>query len=907
MTRPTKFAYSYPQGVGIPGGDPTLPEGQPPVDCCADAEEMPDRALDQAATIGVPVSALFAEIVADGPDWYYQLDEPSGAFLDSSGNGVTATETGTITRSVAGPIAGEDGITADTGEYLTLGYTATSLSAATIEGWYRWSGSSAVFIEQNRYGSGVGLCLQIAIGTTTFGAGDGQITAFFNTTSYWLGIHTTGTYNDDAWHHVVATWAGGGTITTGQLTIYVDGVSVATTSDSGNGGGPNSAPISGQGSMSLFNRLPPGAGGAHGTVSADEMAFYPTALSAARVLAHYDASGGATDWRGAGPEMVDGDDTTCQEVIGSDVLRVWLGDAFAIGRVRLVIECENSGAKTYVLKGANQSDFSDATTEATLNFTATGSFTADIVTDSWSPTGSYEYWELTGDDETRNICSFELYEAGSESAAAVQAALDDHLVDTVDAHDASAVSIVDAGGYFTATQVEGALQELGAGSVAGWFNVMAYGATNDGTTDDTAAINLAIAALNTATRGVLYFPAGAGYKVTAALTAITAAVVIRGDGVASYDYATHVTTINCTSQTAVLFTLNNKYSRVEHIALRNTYAGTPSAGSAILVDSAYLEQKCDFDDIRVHGFYNGVDVKVGAQWYMHGSLISDVVNYGVRIRNTVNPDAGDWAITDSWIYAGSYDAVSAIRVESSGGGKIANVKINSGYPTVTNQYVTGIDVAIATGNNTIGMWISNCSIENISGDAVRVVTTGTGFFDYVIVDGLQVALSSNNTGFAVKISAAANGGHAVAGAISMVSIDGGTFWTDGTARAAVSLTNADRVTLGDYVIDGFNARYTGSGNTNVVDGATVTLAGDVSGPSGTTSVDKVKGVTITDAGTTGTVLTKTGATTATWSTPSGGGTTGGPILIADDHSTPIVFGDFLLTEEQDDLLYADSW
>lgn len=34
---------------------------------------------------------------------------------------------------------------------------------------------------------------------------------------------------------------------------------------------------------------------------------------------------------------------------------------------------------------------------------------------------------------------------------------------------------------------------------------------------------------------------------------------------------------------------------------------------------------------------------------------------------------------------------------------------------------------------------------------------------------------------------------------------------------------------------------------------------------------------------------------------------GGPLLIADDHSTPIVFGDLLLTEEEDDLLYADSW
>ncbi len=37
-----------------------------------------------------------------------------------------------------------------------------------------------------------------------------------------------------------------------------------------------------------------------------------------------------------------------------------------------------------------------------------------------------------------------------------------HLADTTDAHDASAISVADAGGYFTSTEVEGALQEVAA-------------------------------------------------------------------------------------------------------------------------------------------------------------------------------------------------------------------------------------------------------------------------------------------------------------------------------------------------------------------------------------------------------------------------------------------------------------
>lgn len=42
-----------------------------------------------------------------------------------------------------------------------------------------------------------------------------------------------------------------------------------------------------------------------------------------------------------------------------------------------------------------------------------------------------------------------------------------HIADTTDAHDASAVSIVDAGGYYTGTDVEAALQEIGAGGIGG--------------------------------------------------------------------------------------------------------------------------------------------------------------------------------------------------------------------------------------------------------------------------------------------------------------------------------------------------------------------------------------------------------------------------------------------------------
>jgi hypothetical protein len=351
------------------------------------------------------------------------------------------------------------------------------------------------------------------------------------------------------------------------------------------------------------------------------------------------------------------------------------------------------------------------------------------------------------------------------------------------------------------------------------FNVMDYGSVGDGTADDTAAINLAIAALNSAGKGVLYFPAGT-YKCTAALTTISAACLIRGDGSASFDDGQSISQVNFTGQTGVPFTISAKVARIEKLAVVNTYGGTPTAGSAVLVDSAYLGQRVDFEGCVFQGFYDNVDVKVGAQWIMHGCFSIAPVRYGLRIRNTVNPDAGDWAIIGCNFYAQTYNSTSAIRVESSGGGKIVGCKINKALDS--KLFGTGVDIAIASGNDTSVLSIAGCSIENVSGDAIKIATTGTGKFGLATVAAVQVGLYGNNAGYAVNIVAASTGGN-VAGGIYGVSIDGCVFHTNGTARAAVAIAKADNVVLGDFAISGFNARYTNAAGTNITDGG-VTFA-----------------------------------------------------------------------------------
>ena len=59
--------------------------------------------------------------------------------------------------------------------------------------------------------------------------------------------------------------------------------------------------------------------------------------------------------------------------------------------------------------------------------------------------------------------------------AELQSDAEAHLTDSSDAHDASAISITDSGGYFTGTDVEAALQELGAASGGGGVMPVLFG------------------------------------------------------------------------------------------------------------------------------------------------------------------------------------------------------------------------------------------------------------------------------------------------------------------------------------------------------------------------------------------------------------------------------------------------
>ena len=193
---------------------------------------------------------------------------------------------------------------------------------------------------------------------------------------------------------------------------------------------------------------------------------------------------GDTQWIPA-PLTIDDDDATYHfvEVGNTECWRGQLLDNYQLGTARLVIGCETAGARTYDLEGQTLDDIvaDTGTVVGTFTFTATGSYTADTVLLNVAGASGYQFYRLVGPDENRRLYTVNLFSPVNISADEVEAIIDEHIADPTDAHDASAVSLLDTAGLFAAANVEAALAE---GGLKTW-GYQAHG--NTGTTETFSA------------------------------------------------------------------------------------------------------------------------------------------------------------------------------------------------------------------------------------------------------------------------------------------------------------------------------------------------------------------------------------------------------------------------------------
>jgi hypothetical protein len=227
--------------------------------------------------------AYRAAVMADSPVAYWRLGEGSGTtMVDDSGNGHVGTYVNNPSLVIAGPVSPQKSATFIAGNLQRAEVTDRSAlditGAITLEAWVKSSGS---------YSNNRGIISKYT------GAGDQRSYALYIDVNGRLGfvITTAGTFASarvlvgtavvgTGWRHVMAVFQ-----PSTKMELFVDGLSdasISTTIPSAIFSGSSPLTVGSQFSLDTTNLF-------DGSLA--EVALYNTALSPARIAAHYAAAG----------------------------------------------------------------------------------------------------------------------------------------------------------------------------------------------------------------------------------------------------------------------------------------------------------------------------------------------------------------------------------------------------------------------------------------------------------------------------------------------------------------------------------------------------------------------------------------------------------------------------------------
>lgn len=237
--------------------------------------------MEQAAA-GVSQSSYDQSVLAESPTLFYPLTATSTTIAkDASGHGDDGTITGGVTEGVPGPLSGapSTAVALDgTSGYI---YDDTAFSGPdtyTLELWFKTTTTSGGKLigfgssETGASGSDDRHIYMTNSGELVFGVYPNEV----------VTIASPGTYNDGRWHLVDATEGPDG------LALYVDGQLVASAQYTS-----SAASYDGYWRIGydVLHGWPEAPSSDYFAGDVGDVAVYPTALSPAQVLAHYEAAG----------------------------------------------------------------------------------------------------------------------------------------------------------------------------------------------------------------------------------------------------------------------------------------------------------------------------------------------------------------------------------------------------------------------------------------------------------------------------------------------------------------------------------------------------------------------------------------------------------------------------------------
>jgi hypothetical protein len=228
------------------------------------------------------------------------------------------------------------------------------------------------------------------------------------------------------------------------------------------------------------------------------------------------------------------------------------------------------------------------------------------------------------------------------------------------------------------------------------FNVKAYGAKGDQVTDDTAALNSALAAAKAA-RGRLYFPCGIYSTTTGLETDTITSFTIEGANI-DCAYISYTGTANVTGVLRV-------FSDPTHASyvVENNIRDLSIVGNAhVTVADLYMAWPTGSNVRNVRGL--GANGTTGACFAFDNGVNNFYESLGCN-RLEGGADNTPWPTTTGWPYdARPHDGIDVLNTAGSGGGTVPTLLINASVSDVSG---TALNVT----PNTSMMYISGCQIS----------------------------------------------------------------------------------------------------------------------------------------------------------------------------------------------------
>lgn len=238
------------------------------------------------------------------------------------------------------------------------------------------------------------------------------------------------------------------------------------------------------------------------------------------------------------------------------------------------------------------------------------------------------------------------------------------------------------------------------------FNVKDYGATGDGSTNDTSAINLAIAAANSASGGIVYFPAGT-YIVASPLTTPVSYTVIKGIGMGS------IIKLSSSWSGSQVFNLTNSNVTITGLTFIGGPNITASPNPAANMIQLTAAQYCTISDIDSY-YCNGYIIQAagnatrGVQGLVINNIRGNKNGYGIH---TLGHSASTYAIQAmiSNIYMQQVSLGDVLLIEDSYDVQITSVNsavVGSVASNASDLHIKGECASIFASSLDVGVYPS---------------------------------------------------------------------------------------------------------------------------------------------------------------------------------------------------------